>query len=194
MWHLENFVVDSQVKIWSCTLSDKNSHLTLLCFQHHFGTILTIFAKLKYHFDFDKLAITLQPSRNEELCPFPILIEKYRVLQLLRCEKSQRSWRSFQDFPYQNLIVTFLSDWKRASATYNILQAELFLVDFLINIRENCHFWSCSISHSFVGILWHISRKQLINFLFWFWHRKSDTRLYSYTSSYLFHIKLPIIY
>ena len=26
-------------------------------------------------------------------------------------------------------------------------------------------------------------RKQLIEFLFWFWHRKNDTRLYSYTSS-----------
>ena len=47
-----------------------------LCLQHHFGTLLTISAKFKYYFDFDKLAITLQPSRNEELCPFPILIEK----------------------------------------------------------------------------------------------------------------------
>ena len=29
---------------------------------------------------------------------------------------------------------------------------------------------------------WHLSRKQLIKFLFWFWHRKNDTRLYSNTS------------
>ena len=33
-----------------------------------------------------ELAITLHTSRNEELCPFPILIEKYRVLQLHWCE------------------------------------------------------------------------------------------------------------
>ena len=44
-------VVDSQVKIWACTLSYKNCHPTLLCLQHHFGTILTIFAKFKYYFD-----------------------------------------------------------------------------------------------------------------------------------------------
>ena len=54
------FVVDSQVKIWPCTLSYKNCHLTLSCLQHHFGTILqnhfgtilTIFEKFKYNFDF----------------------------------------------------------------------------------------------------------------------------------------------
>ena len=81
--------VDIQVKIWSCMLSYKTCHPTLLCLQHHFGTILTIFAKFKYYFDFDKLAIALKPSGNEELCPFPILIEKYRVLQLLWSEKCQ---------------------------------------------------------------------------------------------------------
>ena len=65
-------VVDGQVKIWSCTLSNRIVvKLTLSCLQHHFGTTLTIFAKFKYYFDFDKFAITLQPSRNEELCPFP---------------------------------------------------------------------------------------------------------------------------
>ena len=118
------FVIDSQVKIWSCTLSYKNCHLIILCLQHHFGTILTIFAKCKYYFDFDKLAMTLQPSRNEELCPFPILIEKYRVLQLLWCEKSQSSWRYFHVFPYQNLIFfLFYPIERRASATYNISQA-----------------------------------------------------------------------
>ena len=46
-----------------------------------FGTILTIFTKFKYYFDFDQ----------QELCPFPILIEKGRVHQLLWCEKSQSS-------------------------------------------------------------------------------------------------------
>ena len=74
-------VVDSQVKIWSCTLSYKNYHLTHYCLQHHFGTILTIFANFKNYFGFDKLAIALQSLRNEELCPVPILIEKYSILQ-----------------------------------------------------------------------------------------------------------------
>ena len=106
-------VVDSQVKVWSWTLSYKNCHLTLLCLQHHFGTILTIFAKFKYYFDFDHLTITLQSSRNEDLYPFRILIEKYRVLQLLWCEQSQSSWRSFHVFLYQNLICYFLSDGKK---------------------------------------------------------------------------------
>ena len=146
-------VVESQVKIhvWFCTLSYNNCYLTLSCLQHHFGTILTIFAKFKY---FDELAITLQPSRNEELCSFPILIEKYPVLQLLWCEKSQSSWRYFYVFPYQNLICFFSIWWKEEHhklITYHKL-IELFLVDFLINVRKNCHFWSCSISHSFVGI------------------------------------------
>ena len=84
-------VVDSQVTIWSCTMSYKNCHQTLLCLQQHLGTILTTFVKLKYYFDFDQKAITLQPSRNEELCLFPILIENYRVLQHFWYEKSQSS-------------------------------------------------------------------------------------------------------
>ena len=87
IWYVEArklcLVVDSQVKIWSCMLSYKNCHLTLLYLQHHFGTILTIFAQFKYYFDFDKLAITLKPLRNEELCLDHILIEKYRVFQPL---------------------------------------------------------------------------------------------------------------
>ena len=103
-------VLDSQVKTWSYTPSYKNCHLTHSYLQHNFGTILTIFAKFKYHFDVDQLAITLQPSWNKELCPFPILIEKCRVLQLLWCEKSQSSWRYFHVFPYQNLIC-FFSFW-----------------------------------------------------------------------------------
>ena len=37
-------------------------------------------------------------------------------------------------------------------------------------------------------------QKRLLKILFWFWHRKNDTRLYSYTYTYVFHIKSPIIY
>ena len=116
IWYVEAgklcLVVDSQVKIWSCTVTYKNCYLTLLCLQHHFGTNLTIFGKFKYYFDFDKLVITLQHSRNEELCPYPILIEKYRIFQPLWCEKSQSSWRYFHVFPYQNLICLFSIWWK----------------------------------------------------------------------------------
>ena len=111
---------------------------TLLCLQHHFGTILTIFTKFKYELDFNNFAITLQPSINKDLCPFPILIEKYRVLQLLWCEKSQSSWRSFHLFPTKIWFVTFFIWWKEQHQqliTYHKL-IELFLVDFSINLRK----------------------------------------------------------
>ena len=49
----------------------KLSSNNLNCLQYHFGTILTIFSKFKYYFDFDKSAITLQPSKNKEACPIP---------------------------------------------------------------------------------------------------------------------------
>ena len=175
-------VVDSQVKIWSFTLSYKNCYLTLLCLQHNFVTILTIFAKFKYKIDLNKLAITLQPSKNEELCPFPILIEKHRVLQLLLCEKSQSSCRYFHVFPYQNLICYFSIWWKEQHQqliTYYKL-IELFLANFLINVTKNCHFWSDSNSFFFLN-MWHVSRTA-IKFIFWFWRWKIDTRLYSCTS------------
>ena len=42
----------------------------------------------KFNFDFDKLAMTLWPSRNEEECHVPSSLKKYRVPQLLKCEKS----------------------------------------------------------------------------------------------------------
>ena len=156
--------------ICSCTLSYKKCHLSLLCLQHHFGTILTIFAKFKYYFDFDKLAITPQPSRNEELCPFPVLVENYPVLQLLWCEKSQSSWRYFHVFPYQYLISFFSIWWKEEHQqliTYHKLN-ELFLVEVLINVRKKCHFWRCSIAHSFVAICDIYLENSLLNFYFGF--------------------------
>ena len=73
-------VVDNPVKIWSRTLSSKNCHLTILCLSQHFGTILTIFAKSKYHFDFDNSAIRLQSSINEELCHFPFSLNNFACL------------------------------------------------------------------------------------------------------------------
>ena len=131
-------IVDSQVMIWSCTLSYKNSHQQFYAFNTILVRFLTIFAKFKYELDFNNFAITLQPSRNKELCPFPILIEKYRVLQLLWCEKSQSSWRSFHVFPYKILICYFsiwLKEQRQQLITYYKL-IELFLIDFLINLRN----------------------------------------------------------
>ena len=116
------------------------------------------------------MEITLQPSKNEELCPHPILIEKYRVLQLLLSEKSKSSWRYFHVFSYQDLIC-FFSIWRKEEhqqlITYHKL-IELFLVNFLINVRKNCHFWSSSISHSFVEICEIYLENSLLNFYFGF--------------------------
>ena len=54
---------------------------------YHFDNIYEV----KYELEFNYFAITLQPSQNKEVCHFPILIEKYRVIQLIWCEKSQSS-------------------------------------------------------------------------------------------------------
>ena len=44
-----------------------------------------------------------------------------------------------------------------------------FLGDFFfINVRKNCHFWSCSISHSLVGICDIYLENRLSNFYFRF--------------------------
>ena len=60
-------------------------------------------------------------------------------------------------------------------------------------LEKNCHFWSCSISHSFVRIC-DIYLENSLFFYFGFDIEKHDTRLYCYTSSYVFYIKSPIIY
>ena len=124
-------VVDSQVKIWACTLSYKNCHLTLVCLQHHFGTILTIFAKLKYCCDFYKLAITLQPSKWRIMSlSYPHL--KYCVLQVLWCERSHSSWMSCHVFPYQYLIC-YYSIWFKEEHQQRTrgIQKPMQLWDFL---------------------------------------------------------------
>ena len=66
-------VVDSPVKIWPCTLS--SNFMPFTTFWYHFDI------KPEYYFDVDKSSKTLQFSRNEETCHFPILIETYRVHQ-----------------------------------------------------------------------------------------------------------------
>ena len=59
---------------------------------------------------------------------------------------------------------------RSASETCNILQAnyELFSIDFVINGRKNIHFWSCSISDSFIGIRELYLEKGLLTFYFGF--------------------------
>ena len=71
-------VVNSSVKIRSCTLCSETCHLTNLCLSHTMH---------KHYFDFDQLLITFQPSRNVGLCHFPILNEEYRVPQRRWFEK-----------------------------------------------------------------------------------------------------------
>ena len=139
-------IVDRKINNWSCTLSYKKCHLTLLCLPRHFVITLTIFEKLKYYFDFDKSAITLQPSRNEELCHFPILIEKYRVLQLLsvRNLKSLKVFSCFFSIPKIYSLLFYMME-RCAPATYNISQANWVVFDWFFDIcYKNCLFWSCS--------------------------------------------------
>ena len=96
--------------------------------------------------------------------------------------------------PKFDLFLFYLME-RRASATYNISQANWVVFGwFLINVRKKCHFWSCSISLSFVGICDIYLENSLLNFYFGFDIEKNDTRLYSYTSCYVFHIESPIIY
>ena len=45
---------------------------------------------------------------------------------------------------------------------------ELILVHCLINVRNNCYFWSCFISHSFVGICKIYLENSLLTFYFGF--------------------------
>ena len=76
----------------------------------------------------------------------------------------------FSCFPYQNLICNF-SIWRKEEhqqlRTYYKL-IELFWLMFLINVRKKIHIWSCSISHSFVGICDTSLEKSLLNFYFGF--------------------------
>ena len=69
-----------------------------------------------------------------------------------------------------SLICFFSIWWKeehQSIITYHKL-IELFLVDFSINVRKNCHFWRCSLSHFFVGICDIYQENSLLNFSFCF--------------------------
>ena len=73
MWQIEIFVLSYIVRLKSGSVAvqpKKN------CIIYHVGTIMAICAKSKYYFDLDKTKITLQTSGNEEVCHFPVLIEK----------------------------------------------------------------------------------------------------------------------
>ena len=80
-------------------------------------------------------------------------------------------WIMFS-LPNFDLLLFYLME-RTASATYNILQANwVVLVDFLINVRKKLSL--CKLLY-FLFFRWnmlHLSRKQLMKFLFWFWHRK----------------------
>ena len=101
-------VIDSKVKNCSFMLFYKNCHQPRLCIPRHVGIILSIFEKFQYYFDFDKLAITLQPSGNGELCHFEIHIEKKIAYFSFFGGKNLKAVESlFMFFPYQKLIRYF---------------------------------------------------------------------------------------
>ena len=135
-------VVDSPVKIWSCTLSRKKCHpvLTILCLSHYLGTIITIFAKYKYSHDFDKSGITLRSSRNEEFWHVLILNAKIH-LSFFGARNLIAVEGLLCFFPYKNLICYLISDWKKYISNLQHANChkltELFLVNFLINIKKD---------------------------------------------------------
>ena len=114
----------------------------------------------------------------------------YRTSTSLVWEISKQLKVFFYDFPHKNLTSFFSIWWKEMPQQLII---KLFLVDILINVRKNGKFWSCSISYSFAGISDNYLENSLFNFYFGFDTEKYDTCLYSYTSSYLFHIKCPFL-
>ena len=94
----------------------------------------------------------------------------------------------FLCFPYQkfDLLLFYLME-RTASATYNILQANwVVLVDFLKNLRKNCHFWCCSISNSFVGICYiYLENRVLIFYILVLTSKKRYPFIFLHISLYL---------
>ena len=74
----------------------------------------------------------------------------------------------FHVFLYQNLICYFSIWWKEEHqqliSYYKLI--ELLYVDFLTNVRKNCHVWSCSIPHTFFGICGIYLDNSLLTFYF----------------------------
>ena len=106
--------VDSQVKIWACTLSYKNCHLTLVCFQHNFGTILTIFAKFRYYFDFDKLAKHFNLQEMKNYVPFQSSLKSIAYFSFF-CVRNLKAVECLFMFSIPKFdLFLFLSDGKKS--------------------------------------------------------------------------------
>ena len=93
----------------------------------------------------------------------------------------------FSCFPYQILICYFSIWWKEQRQqliTYYKL-IELFLVESLINLRKNCHFWCCSISNSFVWICYIYLENSVLNFYFSLTSKKRYPFIFLHISLYL---------
>ena len=198
LWRLENFcvVVNSPVKIWSCTLSSKTSHLTILRLSHYFGTHLTIFAKYKYHFNFDKSAIALQPFKKWRIVSlFHPSLKNIAYISFFVVIKSYSSWMSFHlSVPQFDFLLLFVIE-RRASATCNMSQANRVVFGWFVDkcLKQIVTF-EVALFLFFRLNMWYISRKQLLKFLSWFKHRQNTTHLQFYTSRYLFHIKSTLNY
>ena len=129
----------------------------LLCLQHHFGTILTIFAKFKYYFDFDILAITLQEMKN--YVPFQSSLNSIAYFSFFGV-RNAIAMKIFSCFslPKFDLLLFYLIE-RRASATYNILQANWVVFGWIL---DKC--WENS--HTFVGVCDIYLENSLLNFYF----------------------------
>ena len=114
------------------------------------------------------MAITLQPSRNEKLCPFPILIESIAYLSFFGVRNLKAVEGLFIFFPYQqfDLLLFYLMERKQ-SASFNILQANWVVFGwYLINVRKKLPLLKLLYFPLFRWNMWHIFRKQLIKFLY----------------------------
>ena len=113
----------------------QNFHLTIPCLSLYFGTILTIFAKSKYYFDVDKSSITLQHSRNKELCLFsPSSLNKYRLHIFVVRNLIHVACKVFSCFylPKFDFLLFFPIE-RNLSATFNWYKLnELFLLFFFM--------------------------------------------------------------
>ena len=86
--------------------------------------------------------------------PFPSSLKSIAYFSFFGVKNLKAVEGLFMFFPTKIWFIIFSIWWKEEHQqliTYYKL-IEFILLDFLLHVRKNSHFWSCSISHSFVGI------------------------------------------
>ena len=116
-------IVDSQVMIWSCTLSYKNFH------QHFyaFNTIFVPFLQYLRSLSMNLILITLQQHFNlqdiKNYVPFPSSLKSIAYFSFFGVRNLKAVEGLFMFFlPNFDLLLFYLME-RKASATYNKLQA-----------------------------------------------------------------------